>query len=345
MPSEPPIPSGEASGAAATAVSVPAAAPHTMVCMEVWGGNHATNQGVVMPGLDVWVFSEPYMGDDMGGDVHYVSSCGTGRISRLIIADVSGHGETVAEFARGLRTLMRRFVNYLDQTRFVEALNKGLVEVDETGRFATSVAMTFFAPSRHLEVCNAGHPRPLWYHAAERRWEPLDAGVARNAARAGGPSNLPLGVLEPTQYEQFGVQLRRGDLVLAYTDALVEARAGDGRMLGEEGLLALVSTIDVSQPEQFVPTLLGRLAAFRGGAASDDDLTLLLIRHNGLGTQAPFVARLGASVRFLGMVGRHLLHGCRGEPVPWPEPRKQNILGAFSRRVAESWRGQSAARR
>src|SRR5262245_16992854 len=104
--------------------------PHTMQCMEVWGGNHAVDQGVIMPGLDVWVFAQPHEGGEFGGDVHYVSSCGTGRISRLVVADVSGHGAKVADVARGLRTLMRKFVNYLDQTRFVEALNKGLLETD-----------------------------------------------------------------------------------------------------------------------------------------------------------------------------------------------------------------------
>ena len=49
-----------------------------MQCMEVWGGNTQTNNGVSMLGLDAWVYSKPYQSADAGGDVYYVSSCATG---------------------------------------------------------------------------------------------------------------------------------------------------------------------------------------------------------------------------------------------------------------------------
>jgi sigma-B regulation protein RsbU (phosphoserine phosphatase) len=335
---------------------MPALDPHLMSCMEVWGGNHAVEQGVVMPGLDLWVFSEPFEGNDQGGDVHYVSSCGTGRISRLVIADVSGHGAQVGRFALALRTLMRRFVNYLDQTRFVEALNRGLL-TEDSGLFATSVAMTFFAPSSQLDLCNAGHPRPFWYRAEQRRWAILVAPeqqpreseeVATHAATAGArserngvdqPSNLPLGVLEPTRYEQFGIKLGRGDLVLAYTDALVECRNASGEMLGETGLLAMVAQIDANRAESFVAELRSSLNAYRSGAAPDDDVTILLLRHNGSGKRAPFLERIWAALRFLGILGRNLVPVGDRPVIPWPEPSKTNILGAMSRRISEAWNG------
>src|SRR5258706_2672840 len=95
----------------------------TMQCMEVWGGNQASDNGVIMPGLDAWVVSRPYEGDEAGGDIHYVSSCNTGRITRVLIADVSGHGQHVAKVASALRRLMRRYVNSIDQTRLVRCLN------------------------------------------------------------------------------------------------------------------------------------------------------------------------------------------------------------------------------
>ena len=92
-------------------------------CMEVWGGNRAVDNGVVMPGLDAWIYSRPYEGDS-GGDVHYLSNCASGRITRMLVADVSGHGARVASIAANLRGLMRRYINYLDQTRFIEALHR-----------------------------------------------------------------------------------------------------------------------------------------------------------------------------------------------------------------------------
>src|SRR5205809_333204 len=82
-----------------------------MQCMEVWGGNQIVDNGVNMPGLDAWVYSKPYGDAAGGGDVHYVSSCATGRIMRLLVADVSGHGSAVSSVAGQLRALMRRYVN------------------------------------------------------------------------------------------------------------------------------------------------------------------------------------------------------------------------------------------
>ena len=74
-------------------------ATRVMQCMEVWGGNAQTESSVSMSGLDAWVYCQPYGSADAGGDVYYVSSCATGRITRLLVADVSGHGAAVHETA------------------------------------------------------------------------------------------------------------------------------------------------------------------------------------------------------------------------------------------------------
>jgi hypothetical protein len=66
--------------------------------MKVWGGNRATWSQFSVPGLDLWVHSEPFRSSDGGGDVYYLSSCASGRITRILLADVSGH---VAPDVRG----------------------------------------------------------------------------------------------------------------------------------------------------------------------------------------------------------------------------------------------------
>src|SRR3954467_8791670 len=130
------------------------AASHAMQCMEVWGGNEARDNGVTMPGLDAWVYSRPYHGDASGGDLPYVSSCAPGRISRFLVADVSGHGAVVSDIAVKLRTLMRRYVNYIDQSRVVETLNREFSELAKPGKFATAVMLTYWAPTDYVAVCN-----------------------------------------------------------------------------------------------------------------------------------------------------------------------------------------------
>src|ERR1700683_4939248 len=145
--------------------------PEHMTCMEVWGGSQLTARGVEMGGMDAWVYSKPYAEAQHGGDVYYASSCATGRISRLLLADVAGHGKSVAGTAADLRTLMRRFVNRLDQTEFVRLLNQQFTTLSKDGAFATAVVATFFEPSRRMTVCNAGHPRPLLYRASRKQWD------------------------------------------------------------------------------------------------------------------------------------------------------------------------------
>src|ERR1700675_2805989 len=145
--------------------------PQQMTCMEVWGGSQLTTRRVEMGGLDAWVYSKPHGQAQRGGDVYYASSCATGRINRLLLADVAGHGNAVAATAADLRTLMRRFVNRLDQGEFVRLLNQQFGALSRQGGFATAVVATFFEPSRRLTVCNAGHPRPLLYRAAQRKWD------------------------------------------------------------------------------------------------------------------------------------------------------------------------------
>ena len=314
-----------------------------MQCMEVWGGNRAADHGVVMPGLDAWIFSLPLAtnadAEQAGGDVHFVSSCGTGRIARMVLADVSGHGHSVAAAGQSLRTLMRRYMNYLDQTCFVEALNRAFSAPDvASGRFATSIAMTFFAPTARLDLCNAGHPRPLRYRSRERTWDYVIAPQHTTDETTNDEfANLPLGVLEPTRYEEFGIGLKTGDLVLAYTDAVTESRSLNGELLGEARLLDMMRQLDATKPDDLLTTLRERLSVWRGGEAVDDDLTLLLLRYNGVGTQAPMLRRLWASVRFLGAIARSLVPFGERPPIPWPEWRKENLLGAMIPRAARSW--------
>ncbi|HYE01686.1 MAG TPA: PP2C family protein-serine/threonine phosphatase [Phycisphaerales bacterium] len=304
----------------------------TLQCMEVWGGNRAVQNGVSMPGLDAWVFSRPWKDQPGGGDVHYVSSCATGRITRLLVADVSGHGEAIAGAAGSLRDLMRRYINFVDQGKFVESLNREFGARAEAGCFATAVVATFFAPTGELAACNAGHPRPLHYSARAGRWgfldQPLASGgseVARAADDERRLVNLPLGIAEPTAYEPFSRRLRPGDLVLFYTDAMIEARGPGGRMLGEKGLLELVGASDISSPMALIDDVYSRLLDCCPGREPDDDVTMLLVRPNGLAPRATMRGSLAAGWR----VARGVAGGLLGRgPLPWPELSARNILGS-----------------
>jgi len=131
-------------------------------CMEVWGGTHAIDTVLSIPGVQTQVISQPYRGEANGGDIHYVSLCGHGMLSRFLVADVSGHGQVVSELAGELRGLMARYVQTLDQTELVCHLNDEFAVLSQDGSFATAVVATYFTQDRCLTLCNAGHPYPLW---------------------------------------------------------------------------------------------------------------------------------------------------------------------------------------
>ena len=252
----------------------------SMRCMEISGGSQAVEEAVTTPGLDAWVYSRPYAGAANGGDVHYVSLCGGGVITRLIVADVSGHGEAVARVSASLRALMRKEINTKSQTRLVRELNRQFAGLVQLQLFATAVVATYLATQRRLTVCNAGHPRPLWYRAAAGEWGVLD----RSHGELG---NLPLGLDDETPYDQFAVTLGRHDLVLFYTDALIEAEDPSGAPLGEAGLLGLAGTLDITDPGGLGPALLAAVETHRAGLPAADDMTLVLLHHNAGGPRRP----------------------------------------------------------
>jgi len=274
-----------------------APARHALQCMEIWGGSHAAEADVSTPGLDIWVSSRPHEAAAHGGDVHYVSLCGGGVITRLIVADLSGHGSSAAEAALGLRRLMRKNINRKDQGRLVAALNRQFLAQSKLRRFATAVVGTYLTTRDTLTLCNAGHPRPFHYRAADATWTTLttDGPTAE-------PADLPLGIDPDTPYSQLDVPLGRGDLVVVYTDALIEATDPAGRPLGEAGLRAMIAGLDATRPAEFGPALLARLAEFRGGRPADDDQTLVVLHHNAGGRRRPSVGEtLAVYAKVLGL--------------------------------------------
>ncbi len=247
-------------------------------CMEIWGGNQAADRAIAVSGMDAWVLSEPYGGDAAGGgDIHFVSTCGHGRIARFLLADVAGHGRLVNDVAIQLLRLMRKHMNRLDQTRFIRELNREFSELADKGMFATALMASYYAPTEHLVVCNAGHPRPFWYRSRLGTWHRLEHAVAGPIE---GLANLPLGIIESTDYDQFAVRLEPGDLVLLYSDAAIEARNSRGELLGEDGLLERLRHLDPTPPERFHYAVLQDLSNYRGHEPADDDLTVVLLHHN-----------------------------------------------------------------
>ena len=270
-----------------------------MQCMEVWGGNSPADRHFTTPGLELWLRSCPYRDAERGGDVYFVSSCASGRITRLLLADVSGHGAQAASLALRLRELMRRNVNVISQTRLAREINQQFATQAADDRFATALVCTFFAPTGSLQFCNAGHPTPLIFRSDDNAWHSAQDGA--DVEHAEGLADIPLGVVEQTDYSVYRTTLKLGDMVLCVSDAFTESTNVDGNLLGIEGLCEIVRSLDHRSYDTFVDDLVQRIGQLHPGNLRQDDATVIMFRADGsrvsLGSNLAAPLRLFASVR------------------------------------------------
>lgn len=250
-----------------------------MKCMEVWGGNASIDRSFSVTGLRVWLYSCAHGQSEQGGDVYYISACASGRITRLLLADVSGHGSAVAGIATGLRDLMRRNISLIRQTRFVHEMNQQFAKLADTANFATAIVCTYFSPTRTLQFCNAGHPVALLYRAKERRW--IAAAECATVASKQGLADTPLGVSDRARYSESKIKLDPGDRMLCVSDAFTEASDRDGKLLGSAGLLRIVARLNAASADQIIPSLVAHISDLHAGNLQQDDATALLFEADG----------------------------------------------------------------
>ena len=249
--------------------------PHVLVCNEVWGGNRRVIRTVRLPSLVAWVASVPINEGEGGGDLHYMSLCDHDMISRVALADVSGHGRDVNAVTQTLRKLMRKNINAWDQADFMRGLNDTFGQ-GGNDKYATAIVLSFHRVTGRLAFSNAGHLPPLWYHAAQRAWGWLEEGTDPQAKKVSG---LPVGLIPGSDYRQTVVTLNPSDFLVLYTDGITDAENGTGQDLGREQLLEWARQAPVDSPRALGEDLLQRLELFRGGLRNDDETLLVLQRE------------------------------------------------------------------
>ncbi|MFO0940741.1 MAG: PP2C family protein-serine/threonine phosphatase [Pirellulales bacterium] len=248
---------------------------HQLHCMEIWKGNRFVEQNVNSAGIQAWVFSHPFQGNQQGGDIHYLSLCVGGIVTRIIVADIAGHGDRVAKTSKVLLNLLRKFMNTKKQDRLVAELNRHFTETDDKDGFATAIVATYLSHKSTLLLTNAGHPRPLIYRKTRGYWEFLDLPTTDK----GLGDNFPFGLDEATRYEHFVLKIESGDWLLLYTDAYTESSDEAGNLIGENGLLNIVEQIPVSLPVSQFGRELNRLLGGRCEQwLNEDDTTLIAIQ-------------------------------------------------------------------
>jgi len=201
----------------------------------------------------------------VGGDCCDVLAHAGGGEVTFLLGDVSGKGVPAAMLASSLHATIRSLVAPgLPVGSLVEKANRLFRAASVSRSFATLVCGSA-SSGGSLEICNAGHCPPLL----------RSGGSVREIA----PTGLPVGTFLSAAYGSHGLHLEEGDVLVAFTDGLTEARDASGVEYGSERLAALLSGLESPSARAVVEACLADLHAFTGGAASGDDLSLLVVRR------------------------------------------------------------------
>jgi serine phosphatase RsbU (regulator of sigma subunit) len=218
---------------------------------------------IELPGLKVALRYLPAGQDGLvGGDWYHAAELRDGSVL-LAVGDVAGHGTQAATTMAQLRHALRALaVTTTDPGELLTHLNRLTCELErETPELAATAVVARFDPVRREVVwAQAGHPPPLL--SRDGRTMPL-----------GRPPGPMLGVLDDATYLTARLDFRIGDLLLLYTDGLVEHR----RRGLDDGLASVIAAVDEAvraSPQQPLTQLLSRLRQ----ANPDDDTCILAAR-------------------------------------------------------------------
>lgn len=264
--------------AAAATMQIPAtesssAEPLRLVCSEVWGGNRPIHRAVELPGIQGILFSQPCEGG-RGGDVHYMSVCGAGILSRMCLADVVGHGEAVAAISDQMHAHMRRSMNTPDQRRVLGDLNTRLEQLGFKA-MTTAAALTYYTPTRNLAVSYAGHPPGWIFSKADRRWTRLELDPLPETAHP--LTNGPLAIEPQVPFTRKSFKMQIGNRMVLVTDGVLEAPNASGELFGDDRMQRVLDENRGGDCAMIGEAILSALAEHRGDSRLDhDDVTFLV---------------------------------------------------------------------
>ncbi len=202
---------------------------------------------------------------ELGGDLYDFYDMGGGLLG-VATGDVAGKGMPAALYAAFASGAVRsRAFERRPPADLMQRVNRTLRRRGIEGLFCTLAYALFDFQDRSLRVANSGLPHPFHYRAAERR------------ARKIPVSGLPLGAFDGVSYDEMEVSLEAGDLVVFYTDGVVDARAR-GEEYGEERLLQGIERHAALAAPALGDALLHGLEGFLQGESLVDDVTLIVIK-------------------------------------------------------------------
>ena len=217
-------------------------------------------------GFDVAAYSLPAR--EVGGDFYDFIEMGGDRLG-MVIGDVTGKSVSGALVMAASRSVFRMLSEEdLTVAESMMRANRRLKKDLTSGMFVALLYAVFDQRGRRIAICSAGQTQPIRRSVA--------AGSAELIQTQG--DTFPLGILDEAEYEETVLALSPGEVVVLYTDGIVEAMNPAGELFGFERLLETVSASAGETAEALLKEILARVNAFAAGAPAHDDITLIVVR-------------------------------------------------------------------
>ena len=215
-----------------------------------------------IPGWKVQTHWQPAR--EVSGDFYDFIKFPDGKLG-LVIADVTDKGVPAAMVMSTTRSVLRSTAEQHQAPGKVLALaNDLLCPTMPTNMFVTVTYALLDPDTGLLRYANAGHP-PMFSRTS--------TGTIELRARG-----MPLGLFPDMEYEEKEAELASGDMVLLYSDGLIEAHNPAGGMFGTELVRNILGTS--SEGGELIKDLMTGLAGFTGeGWEQEDDVTLVTLEH------------------------------------------------------------------
>jgi sigma-B regulation protein RsbU (phosphoserine phosphatase) len=205
----------------------------------------------------------------------------------IILGDVSGKAAPAALYAALVSGILRSLtVRRLPPAELLAELNSQLQERKLDAQYVTMLMALWNDDTRTLHIANAGSVQPLYVTNVVTDAPPppgkkgprgpaLEPRIA--TVRAEG---FPLGLFPGAEYEEHTIVARPGDVMVFFSDGIVDAENAEGEMFGTERLTAVLRDHPsaCTSAQATVDAILAAVADFQAGTAHFDDETLVVLR-------------------------------------------------------------------
>jgi serine phosphatase RsbU (regulator of sigma subunit) len=208
---------------------------------------------------------------EVGGDYYDFLSIDPEHLG-VAVADVSGKGIPGSLVMTMTRSLLRMAATgETSPARTMELVNRFLTPDMNQGMFVTLLYFVIGIPAREVRLVRCGHNAPLLYNSRVEKLINLQPrGIAVGLDREGSIFRAEL------QVQRFTLQ--PGDVLLAYTDGVVEAKNADGADYSDGRLKEVFAAHASGSAAQIIEAIVKDVARHRHGAEQSDDMTLVVIK-------------------------------------------------------------------